>query len=300
VTFVGIMLGIAIVSGTATALVVRRFSALDPADPRTGPGTARWFESRLRHDGPIARLLRSRLDPRAATGMLLTVAVVLAVLLGVLVYQVRSGIGIVSLDRSIARWAEAHATSLSKDALDVWTNAGSTWVVIAVGIVMAVVGVVFLHVRNAPLFLLLVIAGQSLVTQLIKLGVGRTRPELGIAAGLGHSFPSGHSASAAATYAACALLLGRGRSPTVRAVLTGGAVAVATAVAASRVLLGLHWFSDVVAGLALGWAWFAIVALAFGGRLVRFGAPVEAAERHEALVDQTTGIDPEESSLRRR
>jgi membrane-associated phospholipid phosphatase len=300
VTLLAILVGVAVVFGATAGLVVRRFSALDPADPQTGPGTARWFEGRLAGDGPIARLLRSRLDPGTVTGLLLTVVLAIVVVFGVLIYQVRSGSGIVSVDRSIARWADAHATTFSKDVLQVITNLGVGWVVAGVGIVMALVAVRFLHTRNAPLFLLIVIGGQSLVTQLVKLGVDRTRPVLGIAAGLNDSFPSGHSASAAATYAACALLLGRGRSPAVRAVLTGSAVAIATAVAASRVLLGLHWFSDVVAGLALGWGWFAIVALAFGGRLVRFGAPVEAAERHEALVEQATGHDQEDGALKPR
>ena len=49
--------------------------------------------------------------------------------------------------------------------------------------------------------------------------------------------------------------LGRGGSPRVRAGLAGAAVAIAVAVATSRVLLGVHWFTDVLAGLALGWAW---------------------------------------------
>ncbi len=49
--------------------------------------------------------------------------------------------------------------------------------------------------------------------------------------------------------------------------------------ASTRVLLDVHWVSDVVAGLALGWGWFALCAIAFGGRLLRFGAPAdEAAE----------------------
>jgi len=37
--------------------------------------------------------------------------------------------------------------------------------------------------------------------------------------------------------------------------------------------------TDVLAGLAMGWAWFAISSIAFGGRVLRFGQPAEVAER---------------------
>ena len=74
-----------------------------------------------------------------------------------------------------------------------------------------------------------------------------------------------------------------------RALLAGGAVTIAVAVACSRVMLGLHWMSDVIAGLAFGWAWFGICAIAFGGRFLVLGAPVQqAAEK----VEQR-GVDPQ-------
>jgi undecaprenyl-diphosphatase len=57
--------------------------------------------------------------------------------------------------------------------------------------------------------------------------------------------------------------------------LAGAAGGIAVAVASSRVLLDVHWVSDVVAGLFLGWAWFALCAIAFGGRRLRFGEPME-------------------------
>ena len=41
---------------------------------------------------------------------------------------------------------------------------------------------------------------------------------------------------------------------------------IAVAVAASRALLGVHWLTDVIGGLALGWGWFALVVLAFRTR----------------------------------
>jgi membrane-associated phospholipid phosphatase len=61
-----------------------------------------------------------------------------------------------------------------------------------------------------------------------------------------------------------------------------GAIGIAVAVAASRVLLDLHWLSDVVAGLALGWAWFALCAVVFGGRLL---VPTAAADLAAAHAD---------------
>ena len=122
--------------------------------------------------------------------------------------------------------------------------------------------------------------GDSLVTNAIKQAVARARPAIEPAAAtLGPSFPSGHSSTAAAFFAALALLAGRRRSARVRAALAGLAVAIAVAVACSRVMLDLHWVSDVVAGLALGWGWFAACAIAFGGWLLEFGEPVEAAAR---------------------
>ena len=101
----------------------------------------------------------------------------------------------------------------------------------------------------------------------------------------GPSFPSGHSSWSAAFFAAAALLLAaaaaaaRGRcSPALRP-------GSPSRWPASRVLLDVHWLSDVIAGLALGWAWFAVCAIAFGGRLLRFGAAAEEASRVATAAD---------------
>jgi undecaprenyl-diphosphatase len=72
-------------------------------------------------------------------------------------------------------------------------------------------------------------------------------------------------------------MLGRTLQRRPRQILTGLAVGIAVAVAASRVLLDLHWLSDVVGGLALGWGWFALCAGTFGGRLLSPTAAVDVA-----------------------
>jgi hypothetical protein len=59
----------------------------------------------------------------------------------------------------------------------------------------------------------------------------------------------------------------------------GDAELVREAAAESRVLLDVHWLTDVIAGLALGWAWFSVCAIAFGGRILRFGVAAEQAAR---------------------
>ena len=78
--------------------------------------------------------------------------------------------------------------------------------------------------------------------------------------------PSGRSAASAAFYAAAALIIGRTLQRRPQHVLIGLAVGIAVAVAASRVLLDLHWLSDVIGGLALGWGLFAFCAGMLGGR----------------------------------
>jgi undecaprenyl-diphosphatase len=56
--------------------------------------------------------------------------------------------------------------------------------------------------------------------------------------------------------------------------LAAGAALIAVSVATSRALLGVHFLSDVIGGLFLGWGWFMLVAIVFGGRAQRLGDPV--------------------------
>jgi undecaprenyl-diphosphatase len=240
--------------------------------------------------------LPKHLDPSTETGLLLTLALVVlvvgGVVLGVLGLLVRSHSGLLRVDRSVAPWGEEHMTSLTRTLTDAVTWFGSTTgIVVCVGVGF-VVEMVRRPSRWLPVFLLAVTIGQTLMSNGIKEVVDRVRPTVNpVAHTLGPSFPSGHTTGAAACFAALALVFGRGRSRNAQAVCAGVAVFVAVAVAASRVLLGVHWLSDVIGGLALGWAWFALCSIAFGGRLLRLGAPVEAAARvnEEAARTSTNG-----------
>jgi membrane-associated phospholipid phosphatase len=223
-----------------------------------------------------------RLDPEVATGLALTLALLVifagGVVLALLAVVVRSSDVFSGIDSSVAEWGNRHATSWSHDALTLVTDLGETVTVVVVAIVVAIVD--FRRTRNrwvAP-FLLAVILGDKLLTEAVKQLVDRARPTIeAVAATLGPSFPSGHTSTAAASWAAFALVAGRWWGRSSWPALAGLAVGIAVGVAASRVLLDVHWLTDVLAGLALGWAWFAACAIAFGGRLLRFGATAEAA-----------------------
>jgi membrane-associated phospholipid phosphatase len=248
----------------------------------------------------LRRRLAPRFDPQAATGLALTLTLATMICggvgLGVLAYLERTNERLNRLDRSVAAWGYDHRSAASTHGLHVVTQLGSFTTIVVLCVIVAAIET--LRTRSAWVvpFLVIVLAGEEVLMLSIKSLANRARPALDAAAvaGLGPSFPSGHSSTAAAFYAAVALLLSRRRGHAARALLTGLAVGLAVAVASSRVLLDVHWLSDVIAGLLLGWAWFAASALAFGGRLLRFGAPAAAA------AATASGSSPRPGQLRRR
>jgi membrane-associated phospholipid phosphatase len=232
----------------------------------------------------LRRLLRSRLDRETATGLALSLALLLIIVaglvIGALAYLIRSNTELAAVDRSVGQWGVDHRLDWSTDALEIYTWIGDTRLIVPLALAVALVEYVRRPSRWILPFLLVVIAGEVLLTNGIKDVLDRVRPEFNpVAETLGPSFPSGHSAGAAAFLGAVALLMSRGRTPHQRALIFGAAAGLAAGVACSRVMLGVHWLSDVIAGLLFGWAWVSACSIAFGGRLLRFGAPAdEAAE----------------------
>lgn len=275
-----VLLAVAFLSGTVTALVVRRWPEADPAAPALSTNT---IHEEVRRHPRLAALLRRRTDPAALTGLLLTLAIAMIVLavagVGVLLVMIRSKEGLAGSDLPFAEWAADQASGASTDVLRLSSRLGGTAAVITAGVLAAAYELRRQRTWVVPVLLTLTIGGQFAIVNLIKWIVDRARPDLEQLTGFaGASFPSGHSAAAAATFAAIALVVGRGRSPRIRAGLAGATVTIAVAVAGTRVLLGVHWFTDVIARLLVGWAWLALCSIAFGGRLLRFGAPVQTGE----------------------
>jgi len=286
-----ILLVLATAAGVAVFAAALRYPTAAGAAPPVTEATGRQLgKEAVRHPW-LGRLLRGRLDPGTATGLALTLALGAAVigglLLGILAYLMRTNDRLVDLDRSVGQWGADHATHWSTQLLQLVTDLASTPMTIAVIVVVTVVEMIRVPNKWIPPFLITVVVGEVVIVNTVKHLLHRVRPTFNpIAAHLGPSFPSGHSATAAALYAAVALVLARRRSPRTRAMLAGAAAAIAVAVAISRVMLGVHWLSDVIAGLAFGWAWFAVCAIAFGGRFLKFAAPVESATR---VAEQAPG-----------
>ncbi len=207
--------------------------------------------------------LRRRLDPDARAGLRLTLLAVGALVLVAAVLPlaalVRDGWAPLNdldqqTDAALHRTVLAHRWLLEAARALTWLGAP-----LLVDVATVVVGVLLVTVgrRRSALFLLTCTAGAYLLSTTGKLAVGRVRPsfEDAVATARGASFPSGHATGSAALYAALAVVALPVLSQAWRRVVLAAAVLVPLVVASTRVLLGVHFPSDVAAGLLLGWAW---------------------------------------------
>jgi undecaprenyl-diphosphatase len=211
--------------------------------------------------------------------------------------MVQTNTGLAKWDLSFARWGAEHATELSTRVMRDVSLLGGTLGVLTIAVVVGIIEYHRRPNRAIPALLALTVLGQFVIVNIIKVVVNRDRPAISQLTGFSsQSFPSGHAAAAAATFAVLGLLMGRGRSRTTRNVIAGVAVGLAVLVASSRVMLGVHWLTDVVAGIALGWAWLAVCSIAFGGRLLQFGTPVAAAEAVAERTPAATGATTRDSN----
>ncbi|MAF88783.1 MAG: phosphoesterase [Pseudomonas sp.] len=104
---------------------------------------------------------------------------------------------------------------------------------------------------RAALFAILTLLGTALANGALKATFGRVRPEVLMEPLSSYSFPSGHSSAAFAFFLTLGVLAGRGQPPRLRLAWLVLASLPATAIALSRVYLGVHWTTDVTAGALL-------------------------------------------------
>jgi undecaprenyl-diphosphatase len=114
--------------------------------------------------------------------------------------------------------------------------------------------------RRALVLLLVSVVGGQVLSSLLKRGFDRPRPDLVPHETLVYSasFPSGHAMLSAVTYFTVGALIARVQPRRrVKLLILGWATALAVLTGASRVYLGVHWPTDVVAGWAVGASWAA-------------------------------------------
>jgi undecaprenyl-diphosphatase len=188
------------------------------------------------------------------------------VALGAVVQDVIAGDDSARLDRPTLEFFARHRQPWLTTTARAVTILGSTAVLVPV---VAVVGLWFWRRRRTTRPLLLLGAaylGSTALYHLIKLATNRPRPPGALAVGhfAGSAFPSGHATQAAAVWgmlAAIAAASFGGWRPKVASWVA--AVVVVAAVGTSRVYLGAHWPTDVLAGWALGAIWlFAVLSAA--------------------------------------
>lgn len=195
-------------------------------------------------------------------------------------------------DHRITDWFVAQRNpTLDPIVFGVTNLFGPASMVVVTGTVAVAIG----WLRRSTLAGLIVVAtvgAAAVAGVLIKLLVARARPPLMLQATFehGYSFPSGHVTAATALCGIAATIIGVTSSRTFVTVLTAIAILAVFAVALSRLYLGVHWFSDVVAGALLG-----SLAVSFGTAGLRALDPV----RRRALTPSKGLDDLKDNEIRR-
>ncbi|MEP6649119.1 MAG: phosphatase PAP2 family protein [Lapillicoccus sp.] len=208
-----------------------------------------------------------------AGGLSLLTAAVGAALLTVLVasvdetYQsVQEGDGLARVDQPMLDWMVAHRSPGLDTAVTFFTNIGGT-TVLPILVTLVVIGLAWWWRSWTPIALMAVAAAGSLaMTEAGKDLAGRARPPEALIVPpyeTSPSFPSGHTLNSTVIAILLAyLVLLHVKSRTGRIVTVTLLAVYALAMGLSRVFLGHHWFTDVVAGFLAGAAWAVIVILA--------------------------------------
>jgi len=229
--------------------------------------------SAARADGRAVELRRPHppsLSPRALAVAGWVAFGIAGALFLAIAWNVTARSSLAELDARTADWLHAHATPALTAFMLAVTHLNST---VAIGLWSALFGVALAKLRERywMLTLALSVGGALLLNVLLKHSYERLRPrfEEPLVSLDTFSFPSGHTAAAAAFYGVlAAFLVSRFYDLRRRALIVAAAVAAVALVAFSRVYLGAHYVSDVVAAACSTTAWL-VLCLAAGHALVR-------------------------------
>lgn len=251
----GLCLGVVAVAGRALVVrVVKLAGRL--SDPALAP---LW---RLGDRLPLDLLRR---PPYGWRSISLVVALAASLLsLGHLAEDYVTNDPIVGTDHRLASWLHAHSSSETVAFFRIVTLAGNGVFLATVGLAAAAY-LVRRRYRLDAAFVLSAYLGSELLTALLKVSFHRERPVFDdpFVRLQTYSFPSGHASVSTAVYGAL-LLVALDRLAAgwrTRAGLAVLAAELVLLIGASRLVLGVHYLSDVLAGFSLGAAWLATCAL---------------------------------------
>jgi membrane protein DedA with SNARE-associated domain/membrane-associated phospholipid phosphatase len=202
--------------------------------------------------------LWERLNLRQPTGFALTLVVLLGMLslwaFGGLTQDVVANDEVARVDPTVTAFIVAHRAEWVTTVLRTFTWLGSS--VVLVPLVLVTGGYFYWRDHHWRPLLVLTFGylGAVAFYELVKSVVAQARPPLADRIGpvvSGHSFPSGHATQAMAVWGMLAIVTAV-RSPRARIPATTAAVLIILLVGLSRLYLGVHWLSDVLAGYALG------------------------------------------------
>lgn len=212
----------------------------------------------------VHRFIAARLTPGEELGLHFTVGIVLmlfaAWVFGGIAEEVVDAEEITLLDEWLARWFNARATPAFTEAMLYLTHAHNT----AGMLIMTSVAGIYFYLRKAPYWLLALVVsvpGGMLLNVILKHIFQRARPSLDnpLLTLTTYSFPSGHTVAATlfygliASYLVC--LAPRWKT---RFLIVLGACVMVGLVGLSRMYLGVHYLSDVLAAIAEGCGWLAV------------------------------------------
>ena len=200
-----------------------------------------------------------------------------------------AGGSIVGVDRWVAASLHAQVMPVATTVAQAVTQLGSTAVLVAVTVIAAML-LARLGRRGDAAFLVAVLAGAEALTWGLKVVFQRERPSFAdpVATASSFSYPSGHALVSLAVYGGLAHVL-LGSLPSARARRAGwmAAALIVAAVGFSRLYLGVHYLSDVLAGYSFAFAWLVVlVGIRQWETLQRVAAaaPLAARLRFSALA----------------
>ncbi|WP_156094755.1 phosphatase PAP2 family protein [Nocardia lijiangensis] len=196
---------------------------------------------------------------------LVALGVVLATFIAVLTSNVLASSGLATMDPEVSGWAIENRNGVLTPAARMVSNCGDT---LSMTILAVIVCAGLLHVRDRLHAGLVAVTalGSGLIVVIAKRLVGRERPPVADRLAVEHSlsYPSGHSTGTFVVVGIVAIvLIPKLRQPVARAGAALLAVLFVATVGVSRVYLGVHWPTDVLAGWAIGALWILLCLVVF-------------------------------------